>query len=99
LQFLENSTLAIPAIVSGELGPVSMAGAAVVGAQASGSDIIMIAGLQNQSIFRIMAVQGINRIEELKGKTVAVVQLGSNDYYIWQRIVKRQGWGENDLKF
>jgi len=86
-------------MVSGELGPVAMAGAAVVSAQAAGSDIVMFAGLQNQSIFRIMAVAGINRVEELKGKTVAVVQLGSNDYYIWQRIVKRQGWGESDLKF
>ncbi|HEX6512974.1 MAG TPA: ABC transporter substrate-binding protein [Chloroflexota bacterium] len=99
LQFLENSTLAIPAMVSGELGPVAMAGAAVVGAQAAGSDLIMIAGLQNQSIFRIMGVSGIDRIEDLKGKTVAVVQIGSNDYYIWQRIMARQGWGQNDLKF
>ncbi len=99
LQFMENSTVAIPAMVSGELGPVAMAGAAVVGAQAAGSDIVMIAGLQNTSIFRIMAVAGIDKIEALKGKTVAVVQLGSNDYYIWQRIMGIQKWSQNDLKF
>jgi NitT/TauT family transport system substrate-binding protein len=99
LQFIETSTVAIPALVSGEMSLVAMAGAAVVGAQAAGTQIVMIAGLQNQSIFRIMAVPGINRVEDLKGKTVAVVQLGSNDYYIWQKIMKRQGWGQNDLKF
>jgi ABC-type nitrate/sulfonate/bicarbonate transport system substrate-binding protein len=84
---------------TGEVGPVAMAGAAVVGAQASGIDIVMVAGLQNTSIYRIMAVKGIDKIEDLKGKTIAVVQVGSNDYYIWQRIIKRQGWGQNDLKF
>ncbi len=98
LQFIENSTLATPAMVSGELGPVAMAGAALVGAQASGIDMVMYAGLQNTSIYRIMGGQGINKLEDLKGKTVAVVQVGSNDYYIWQKIIARLGWTQNDLK-
>jgi ABC-type nitrate/sulfonate/bicarbonate transport system substrate-binding protein len=29
---------------------------------------------------------------------VAVTQVGSNDFFVWQTIVRRQGWSQDDIK-
>ena len=98
LQYINGSTAAVPALLAGDVDQVAMAGSATVSAQAAGSDIIMVAGFQNESIFRIVAVPSIAKIEDMKGKTVAVTGVGSNDYFIWQTIIRRQGWTQDDVK-
>jgi ABC-type nitrate/sulfonate/bicarbonate transport system substrate-binding protein len=45
LQFISSSTIAVPALLAGDIGLAAMAGSAVVSAQAGGSDIVMFAGL------------------------------------------------------
>jgi NitT/TauT family transport system substrate-binding protein len=98
LQFIATSTVAVPALMAGDVGLAAMAGSAVVSAQAGGSDIVMFAGLQNQPIFRVVAGPSIATLADLKGQTIAVTQIGSNDYFIWQTIARRQGWAPDDVK-
>lgn len=98
LQFISSSTIAVPALLAGDIGLAAMAGSAVVSAQASGSDIVMFAGLQNASIFRVVAAASVAGLADIKGQTVAVTQIGSNDYFIWQTIMQHQGWTQDDVK-
>ncbi len=97
LKYINGSTVAVPALLAGDVDTVAMAGSAVVSARAAGSDILMVAGFQETAIFRVVAVASIARMDDLKGKTVAVTGVGSNDYFAWQTIIKQLGWGPNDV--
>ncbi|HLQ04622.1 MAG TPA: ABC transporter substrate-binding protein [Verrucomicrobiae bacterium] len=99
LSYIAGSSTAVPALISGQIGLTSVAGSAVVSAQAGGSDIVMIAGFLNKSIFRVIAGPGITSIDQLKGKTIAVTRIGNADYFAWQTIAAKQGWQMSDLQF
>jgi NitT/TauT family transport system substrate-binding protein len=99
LNYLNGSTTAIAALVAKDLEVASVAGSAIVGGQAAGQDIIMVAGFLNQAIFRVMAGSDLKSIDDLKGQTVAVTRVGNADYFAWQTVMEHQGWSQDDLKF
>src|SRR5438105_3346973 len=72
LQYIQGSGTATQTQMAGDIDFTNVAGSAVVGAQAAGQDIVMVAGFLNQAIFRIMGAKDINKIADLKGKTIAV---------------------------
>jgi NitT/TauT family transport system substrate-binding protein len=98
LSYINGSSVAVPALYAKDLDVASVAGSAIVGAQASGQDIIMVAGFLNQAVFRVMATD-LQSIDEVKGKTVAVTRIGNADYYAWQTVMQRQNWSQDDVKF
>ncbi len=99
LQYINGSTTAVAALVGGDIVITSVAGSAVVAAQASGTDLVMIAGFVNKAIFRVIAAASITSLDQLKGKTIAVTRIGNADYFAWQTIAARQGWKITDLNF
>ena len=99
LSYINGSSTAVPALIASQIGLASVAGSAVVSAQAGGSDIVMVAGFLNKAIFRVIAGPGISSIDQLKGKTVAVTRIGNADYFAWQTIAAKQGWQMSDLQF
>ncbi len=99
LQNINGSTTAVAAMVAGDIVLASVAGSAVVTAQASGTDLVMIAGFVNKAIFRVMVGPTITSLDQLKGKTIAVTRIGNADYFAWQTIAARQGWKITDLNF
>ena len=99
LNYLNGSTTAIAALVARDLEVASVAGSAIVGAQAAGQDILMVAGFLNQAVFRILANSDLESIDDVKGKTVAVTRVGQADYFAWQIVIERQNWGADDVKF
>jgi NitT/TauT family transport system substrate-binding protein len=99
LNYLNGSTTAIAALVAKDLEVASVAGSAIVGGQAAGQDIVMVAGFLNQAVFRVMASSDLTSIDDLKGKTVAVTRVGNADYFAWQTVMEHQGWSQDDLKF
>src|SRR5579864_7472125 len=66
LNYLNGSTTAIAALVAKDLEVASVAGSAIVGAQAAGQDIVMVAGFLNQAVFRVMASSDIQNLDDLK---------------------------------
>jgi ABC-type nitrate/sulfonate/bicarbonate transport system substrate-binding protein len=98
LNYINGSSVAVPALFAKDLDVASVAGSAVVGAQAAGQDIVMVAGFLNQAVFRVMATD-LQSIDDVKGKTVAVTRIGNADYYAWQTVIERQHWGPDDVKF
>jgi NitT/TauT family transport system substrate-binding protein len=99
LTYLQGSQNAVPALMSKDIDMASVAGSAVISAQAGGSDLVMVAGFLNIAIFRIMAQPEFSKVEDLKGKTVAVTRVGNADYFAWQTIIARLGWKESDLTY
>src|SRR5579864_5698176 len=99
LSYLNGSTTAIAALVARDLEVASVAGSAIVGAQAAGQDLVMVAGFLNQAVFRVMASSDIQNLDDLKGQTIAVTRVGQADYFAWQTVIARQGWSDTDLKF
>jgi NitT/TauT family transport system substrate-binding protein len=99
LNYLNGSTTAIAALVARDLDVASVAGSAIVGAQAAGQDIVMVAGFLNQAVFRILANSDLQSIDDVKGKTVAVTRVGQADYFAWQIVIEHQKWGADDVKF
>jgi NitT/TauT family transport system substrate-binding protein len=99
LNYVNGSANGMAALFAKDLDMASVAGSAIVGAQAAGQDIIMVAGFLNQAVFRIMANSDVKTIEDVKGKTIAVTRIGQADYYAWQMVIDAQKWSQDDLKF
>jgi NitT/TauT family transport system substrate-binding protein len=99
LEYINGSNNAMAAMLSGQIGLISVAGSAVVTAAAGGADVVMIAGFVNKMIFRVMALPPITSVDQLKGKTIAVTRLGTADYFAWQTVAAKQGWKVDDLVF
>lgn len=98
LNYINGSSVAIPALFANDLDVASVAGSAVIGAQAASQDIVMVAGFLNQAVFRVMSID-LHSIDEVKGKAVAVTKIGNADYYAWQTILERQHWNTDDVTF
>ena len=99
LNYINGSTTGIAAMVAKDIDVAEVAGTAIVGGQAGGQDLIMVAGFLNQAMFRIMGGNDVQTIDDVKGKTVAVTRVGQADYFAWQMVVKKQGWAQDDLKY
>src|SRR5207302_11334734 len=65
LNYINGSSVAVPALFAKDLDVASVAGSAVVGAQAAGQDIVMVAGFLNQAVFRVMATD-LQSIDDVK---------------------------------
>jgi ABC-type nitrate/sulfonate/bicarbonate transport system substrate-binding protein len=98
LNYLNGSTLAVPALFAKDIDVASVAGSAVVGAQAAGQDLVMVAGFLNQAVFRVMSMD-LQSIDDVKGQNVGVTKAGNADYYAWQTIMRSKGWADNDVIF
>ncbi|MBU6423346.1 MAG: ABC transporter substrate-binding protein [Chloroflexi bacterium] len=91
LEYIAKSTAGMAAMVSGHIDATSVAGSAVVGAQAGGEDVVMIMGWVNKTIFRIMSMPGITSLDQLKNKRVGVTGVGTADYFAWETIASKIG--------
>ncbi|HEX4841268.1 MAG TPA: ABC transporter substrate-binding protein [bacterium] len=95
LVYLASSPTGAAALVSGRVEFVQMAGPAVVSANAGGAHLVMIMGFVNQPVFVVMATSDVQRPEQLKGKTVAVVRVGSSDDFMLREALSHWGLRAN----
>lgn len=91
LQFISGSPTAAAALESGHVNFVQMAGPAVVTADAAGGHLVMVMGFVNQPVFVLMVTPDIQTPEQLKGKTIAVVKVGSSDDFMLREALSH--WG------
>jgi NitT/TauT family transport system substrate-binding protein len=99
LQYVQGSLTAVQAMQAGDLQMVSVAGSAVVGALAAGTEAIMTAGFLNYMVWRIMGVASITSVDQLKDQTVAISKVGNADQFAWYILASHQGWKPTDFKY
>jgi NitT/TauT family transport system substrate-binding protein len=68
-----------------------MSGPGTVNATSQGADVVMIAGLVSIATYKLMADPSIKTVEDLKGKNIAVSQIGGQDDFIIRKVLKTKG--------
>ena len=81
----------ISALISGDIQFVTAAGDAVVSAASSGADVVMIAGILNKGVQRVMARPDLKTPQDLIGKRVGVTRLGAASHLVLLMMLKQ--WG------
>jgi NitT/TauT family transport system substrate-binding protein len=92
---MAGSSLAVQAMLAGDLPLSAVSSAAVIEADLAGAQIDIIAGVVNRANNMVMAVPEINSVADFRGRRVGVPRLGdSNDFLI--RYALRQAGVEPD---
>jgi ABC-type nitrate/sulfonate/bicarbonate transport system substrate-binding protein len=99
LQYIQGSVTSVQALVAGDLQTTSVAGSAVVAAQAAKQDLVMPVGFVNDVFWRIVGSSSITSVDQLKGLKVAVTKVGNADYFAWTLLAKEKGWSPNDFTY
>ena len=79
------------ALIGGDLHAVSAASNAVINAILSGAPIIAVGGTANRPYHRLFVQPEINRLEDLRGKTLGVTRFGSITDNLTRILLRRNG--------
>jgi len=74
---IPGSSLALQAMLAGELPIIQLGGAASIQANFSGADTVIIATIVRKFLFSIFARPGIERMEDLRGKVFGATRFGT----------------------
>jgi len=74
---IPGSSLALQAMLSGELPIIQLGGAASIQANLAGADTVIIATIVRKFLFWIFARPGIERMEDLRGKIFGTTRFGT----------------------
>jgi NitT/TauT family transport system substrate-binding protein len=74
---IPGSSLALQAMLAGELPIIQLGGAASIQANFSGADTVIVATIVRKFLFWIFARAGIERMEDLKGKVFGTTRFGT----------------------
>jgi ABC-type nitrate/sulfonate/bicarbonate transport system substrate-binding protein len=74
---ITSGPVAVQALLGGDLQAVSAASNAVINAILNGAPIVAVAGTANRPYHRLFVQPEINRLEDLRGKTLGVTRFGS----------------------
>lgn len=74
---IPGSSLALQAMIAGELPIIQLGGAASIQANFSGADTVIIATIVNKFLFWIYGRPEIGRMEDLKGKVFGTTRFGT----------------------
>lgn len=99
LSYIQGSTNGIAAIASHSVDMMIGAASAAVSAQTGGEDVVVVMAFLGKPPYRVMASADVATMDDLRGKTVAVAQIGDTTYFLFLAIAKYLGWGPDDLQF
>ncbi len=88
---IPGSSLAIQAMLSGELPIIQAGGAGPIQAALSGTDTVIIATIAKKFNWWIFALPNINRIEDLKGKIFGTTRFGTQSDLASRIALRRAG--------
>jgi len=89
--FIASGPVVVQALIGGDLQVGSAASNAVINAVLSGAPIIAIGGTANRPYHRLFVQAEINRIEDLKGKTLGVTRFGSITDNLTRILLRKYG--------
>jgi NitT/TauT family transport system substrate-binding protein len=89
--FISSGPVVVQALIGGDLQAGSAATNAVINAILNGAPIIGIAGTANRPYHRLFVQPEINKLEDLKGKTLGVTRFGSITDNLTRILLRRAG--------
>jgi ABC-type nitrate/sulfonate/bicarbonate transport system substrate-binding protein len=88
---ITSGPLSVQALLGGDLQVVSAASNAVVNAVLNGAPIVAVGGTANRPYHRLFVQPDINRLEELRGKSVGVTRFGSITDNLTRMLLRKNG--------
>jgi NitT/TauT family transport system substrate-binding protein len=88
---ITSGPVAVQSLIGGDLQMVSAASNAVINAILSGAPIIGVAGTANRPYHRLFVQPDIQRLEDLRGKTLGVTRFGSITDNLTRILLRRNG--------
>jgi NitT/TauT family transport system substrate-binding protein len=88
---IPGSSLALQAMLSGELPIIQAGGAGPIQAALSGTDTVIIATIAKKFNWWIFSQPGINRMEDLKGKVFGTTRFGTQSDLASRIALRRSG--------
>lgn len=89
---------AVSALLAGDIQTASSAGDALMNATLHGGDTVMIAGVINKGLQRIMVRPEIKTPADLKGKKIGVTRIGAVSHFVLLMMLKRWNMSPNDVQ-
>jgi len=94
----QGGAAGISALLANDIQLVASAGDSLVAAALQGADTVMIAGVVNKGLQRIMVRPDIKTPAELKGKRVGVTRIGAVSHSVLLMILKRWNMSPSDVQ-
>src|SRR6476660_5775771 len=89
--FISSGPVVVQALIAGDLQGGSGATNAVINAILNGAPIIGVAATANRPYHRLFVQPEINRLEDLKGKTLGVTRFGSITDNLTRILLRKSG--------
>jgi len=89
--FISSGPVVVQALIGGDLLGGSAASNAVINAVLNGAPIVAVGGTANRPYHRLFVQPDINRIEDLKGKTLGVTRFGSITDNLTRILLRKYG--------
>lgn len=99
LVYMRGTVPTIAALNNGDIEFVQSGAAPFINYAARGGDVILMGCLANKVIdYVVIAHPSINRIEQLRGKTIGISRAGDQTYYYVRDILKHYGITLKDVR-
>jgi NitT/TauT family transport system substrate-binding protein len=94
----QGGTAGIAALLANDIQMVSSAGDLLAAAALRGGDTVMVAGVVNKGLQRILTIPEIKTPADLKGKRVGVTRIGAVSHVVLLMMLQRWKMGVNDVQ-
>ncbi len=91
LSYIQGSVAALPALAAGEVSILQTTPVAAVQANLKGVDTVVLGDHIPFINQRLVAVAGINSLQDLKGKIIGATKPGSSDDFTLSLVLKKEG--------
>lgn len=88
---ITSGPVSVQALIGGDLQVVSAASNAVINAILNGAPLVAVGGTANRPYHRLFVQPEINRLEELRGKTLGVTRFGSITDNLSRILLRKHG--------
>jgi NitT/TauT family transport system substrate-binding protein len=88
---ITSGPISVQSLIGGDIHAVSAASNAVINAVLNGAPIIAVGGTANRPYHRLFVQPDINRMEDLRGKTLGVTRFGSITDNLSRILLRKHG--------
>lgn len=94
----QGGTVGIAALLSNDVQILSSAGDLLAAAALRGGEAVMLAGVVNKGLQRIMTIPEIKTPSDLKGRRVGVTRIGAVSHVVLQMMLQRWKMNPSDVQ-